>query len=69
MVNNFVNLVSWRYFIKKSSKNRTLYIDSLSLYVSCRMFGYSVKKISGVNFFHNNTFNVVSFFWNMYFFP
>tara|TARA_B110000240_G_scaffold197358_1_gene252303 strand:+ start:2285 stop:2863 length:579 start_codon:yes stop_codon:yes gene_type:complete len=54
MVNNFVNLVSWRYFIKKSSKNRTLFIDSLSLYVSCRMFGYSVKKISGVNFFHNN---------------
>lgn len=54
MTNHFVNLVSWRYFIKKYSDKRNIFIDSLSLYFCCRLFGFSTKKTSGVYFFHNN---------------
>jgi hypothetical protein len=54
MTNHFVNLVSWKYFIKKQSDKRNIFIDSLSLYFCCRLFGFSTKKISGVNYFHNN---------------
>lgn len=54
MTNHFVNLVSWRYFINKYSDKRNIFIDSLSLYFCCRLFGFSTKKTSGVYFFHNN---------------
>ena len=54
MTNHFVNLVSWKYFIKKPSDKRNIFIDSLSLYFCCRLFGFSTKKISGVYYFHNN---------------
>lgn len=54
MTNHFVNLVSWRYFIKKYSNKRNIFIDSLSLYFCCRLFGFSTKRTSGVYFFHNN---------------
>ena len=54
MTNHFVNLVSWQYFIKKHSDKRNIFIDSLSLYFCCRLFGFSAKKTSGVYFFHNN---------------
>ena len=55
MTNHFVNLVSWRYFIDNTTTNkRNIFIDSLSLWFCCRLFGVSVKKISGLWFFHNN---------------
>jgi hypothetical protein len=54
MTNHYVNLVSWRYFINKYSDKRNIFIDSLSLYFCCRLFGFSTKKTSGVYFFHNN---------------
>ena len=53
MTNHFVNLVSWRYFIKNKADKRNIFIDSLSLSFCCRLFGVSLKKISGVWFFHN----------------
>ena len=54
MTNHFVNLVSWRYFIKTTINNkRNIFIDSLSLWICCRLFGVSSKKTSGVWFFHN----------------
>ena len=54
MTNHYVNLVSWRYFINKYSDKRNIFIDSLSLYFCCRLFGCSIKKTSGVYFFHSN---------------
>jgi hypothetical protein len=55
MIYNFVNLVSWRFFIEiKSTNQRTIFVDSLSLLFCCRLFGVKVEKKSGINFFHNN---------------
>ena len=63
MTNHFVNLVSWRYFIKTTITNkRNIFIDSLSLWFCCRLFGISMKKKSGVWFFHNNIDKENSFF-------
>ncbi len=62
MTFHFVNLVSWKYFYNKSSKNRTIYIDSLSLYLCCRLFRFRTKKMSGINFFHNKLDIKNSFF-------
>ncbi len=62
MTNHFVNLVSWKYFIKKSSSKRNIFIDSLSLWFCCRIFGFSTKKKSGIYFFHKNIDIENSFF-------
>lgn len=62
MTNHFVNLVSWKYFIKKSSDKRNIFIDSLSLWFCCRLFGFSTDKQSGIYFFHKNIDVENSFF-------
>ena len=51
MLYHYVNLVSWKFFedsVLKDASDQFIYIDSLSLFVVSRFFGFRIKKYSGV---------------------
>lgn len=53
MIHSFVNLVSWRYFIRLDEKKSVkINIDSTSLTVCCWLFGVPVKRYSGISHYH-----------------
>ena len=54
MVNHFVNLVSWRYFLECSPDAR-IHLDSISIRLLAKLYGFShVPSKSGFSFYAEN---------------
>lgn len=58
MTHHFVNLISWEFFVdnRNSNFNKKLKIDSLSLSIMVKLFGYNNNRVSGLKFYNENNF-------------
>ena len=58
MTYHFVNLISWEFFVDNgiSNINKKLKVDSLSLSIMIKLFGYNNHRFSGLKFYNENNF-------------
>ena len=58
MTYNFVNLISWEFFNRENTQNSCIHLDSFTIAVLARVFGYKrLRKESGVEFFRKMDLN------------
>lgn len=48
---HFVNLVSWSYFLNDNDTYRKIHLDSISIVIIARLFGYRISRLSGFEFY------------------
>ncbi|MDC0304522.1 hypothetical protein OAK99_01555 [Akkermansiaceae bacterium] len=54
MTTHFINLASWRYF-EEEQREQQKYLDSVSIVVLARLFGYRIERVSGVKYYRENS--------------
>lgn len=59
MTTHFVNLISWRHFLD-NKKESIKHLDTCSIVLLARTFGFPVEKVSGVSFFRKHSSSLQS---------
>ena len=69
MVHHFVNLVSWSYFVRDRTIDSRISLDSISIVVISRLFGYRIKRMSGFQFYSRHFREENTIYLTAYFLP